>query len=476
MKKATLSLLCALLTLTSVARQKPVLYTTTADGNKSFLKSTLKVSPEAEGKIVGILTDRRMQVIDGFGAAVTGSTCYNLMQMTEANRKDFITRTFSPRKGLGFSYIRISIGCSDFSLSEYTCCDKEGIENFALTSEELDYVIPIIQEIKKVNPTIKILGSPWTCPIWMKVNNLQDRKPFPSWTDGELNPRYYNDYAKYFVLWIQAFRQHGININAVTVQNEPLNRGNSASLFMGWEQQQEFVAKALGPAFQKAGLQTKIYAFDHNYDYDRLPEQQQYPLRIYDNQKAASFLSGAAYHNYGGSREELKRVGAERPDKELIFTETSIGMWNDGRNLKKRLMEDMREVALGTVLGGCRAVMVWNLMLDTERGPNRPKGCTVCYGAVDIDRNDWKTLHYNSHYYAIGHMSCVVRPGAVRIEVAEPAEDSRLTYAAFQNIDRTMAFVALNEAYMPQTLSIPMDEGGFLNLNLPPRSVCSVKW
>ena len=52
-------------------------------------------------------------------------------------------------------------------------------------------------------------------------------------------------------------------------QNEPLNRGHSASLFMGWQEQQTFIAQALGPAPQRAGLKTKLYAFDHNYNYDR---------------------------------------------------------------------------------------------------------------------------------------------------------------------------------------------------------------
>ena len=83
--------------------------------------------------------------MDGFGAAVTGSTCYNLMQMTPTDRTKFLTETFSDKNGLGFSYIRISIGCSDFSLSEYTCCDTKGIENFALQTEEKEYVIPILK-------------------------------------------------------------------------------------------------------------------------------------------------------------------------------------------------------------------------------------------------------------------------------------------------------------------------------------------
>ena len=88
-------------------------------------------------------------------------------------------------------------------------------------------------------------------------------------------------------------------------------------------------------------------------------------------------------------------------------------MWNDGRNLEKRLMEDMEETALGTVNNWCKAVIVWNLMLDNERGPE-PERVVVqtCYGAVDIDRSDYKTITRNSHYYIIGHLSSVVKPGA----------------------------------------------------------------
>jgi len=172
----------------------------------------------------------RYQEMDGFGAAVTGSTCYNLLQMTTENRTKFLKETFSPAEGVGMSYIRISIGCSDFSLSEYTCCDVQGIQNFGLTAEENDYVIPILKEILAINPNIKILGSPWTCPRWMKVNNLNDLQPFNSWTSGQLNPAYYADYATYFVKWIQAFKQQGINIYSVTPQNEPFLWGGKKNL------------------------------------------------------------------------------------------------------------------------------------------------------------------------------------------------------------------------------------------------------
>lgn len=459
----------------AATKKQADVYTTTADRAQSFNHTTLKLSKApASGSVITLNPAVKYQEMDGFGAAVTGSTCYNLMQMTPADRAKFLHQTFSEKGGLGFSYIRISIGCSDFSLSEYTCCDTKGIENFALQAEEKEYVIPILKDILAINPSVKIMGSPWTCPKWMKVNNLEEKLPFDSWTSGQLNPDYYQDYSTYFVKWIQAFREEGIEIYSVTPQNEPLNRGNSASLFMGWKEELAFVRDALGPAFRAAGLDTKIYAFDHNYNYDNMPEQQQYPLKMYDDEVAAAFLTGAAYHNYGGRRDELNNVRNGRPDKELVFTETSIGMWNDGRNLERRLIEDMREVALGTVNNWCKGVIVWNLMLDDERGPWREGGCKTCYGAVDINREDYKTMTYNSHYYIIGHMSSVVKPGAVRIE-SKGIEDKGLMYSAFLNPDGTVAFVLLNEGSEPASVTVK-DGKRYLNCEVPAKSVTSYCW
>ncbi|MDR1408642.1 MAG: glucosylceramidase [Tannerella sp.] len=416
----------------------------------------------------------RYQVMDGFGAAVTGSTCYNLLQMTPENRATFLRETFSPADGMGHSYIRISIGCSDFSLSEYTCCDTEGIEHFALTSEENEYVIPVLREILAVNPDVRIMASPWTCPRWMKVNNLTDRQPFHSWTGGQLNPLYYDDYAAYFVKWIRAFAAQGIAIRSVTPQNEPLNRGNSASLFMGWREQLDFVNNHLVPHLQSAALDTKVYLFDHNYNYDNMADQLDYPLKIYDAGIDAATVAGAAYHNYGGNRDELLHIHRSYPDRELVFTETSIGAWNDGRNLENRLLEDMREVALGAVNNWCKAVIVWNLMLDTERGPNREGGCRTCYGAVDIDRNGYTAITRNSHYYIISHLAAVVKPGAVRIAAAGLA-DADITYAAFENPDGSRAAVLLNSA--PQGRKITIDDGRrHFTHDVPPGSVVSYLW
>ncbi|WP_183305465.1 glycoside hydrolase family 30 protein [Dysgonomonas hofstadii] len=416
----------------------------------------------------------KFQEMDGFGAAVTGSTCFNLLRMDKEDRYKFLKETFDPKDGLGYSYIRISIGCSDFSLSEYTCCDEEGIENFALQSEEKDYVIPILKDILKINPSIKILGSPWTCPRWMKVNNLSDLQPYNSWTSGQLNPKYYQDYATYFVKWIKAFEKEGIPITAITIQNEPLNRKNSASLYMGWEEQRDFIKTALGPQLEKSGLHPKVYAFDHNYNYDNIASQKSYPLKIYQDTDAAKYLTGAAYHDYGGNRSELINIHNGQPDKELIFTETSIGTWNNGQDLNSRLMADMENVALGTVNNWCKAVIVWNLMLDTSRGPWRDGGCKTCYGAVDISLSDFRTITRNSHYYIIGHMSSVVKPGAVRIGTKGFFEDGFI-YSAFENTDGTYAMVLLNKNSSSKKITISDNKKHFV-FEVPAKSVVSYRW
>ena len=142
------------------------IYTTTSSLTRDLARDAVNLSPKDNLAPTTITLNpaEQYQTMDGFGAAITGSTCYNLLLMKPADRHAFLTETFSDKDGFGFSYIRISIGCSDFSLSEYTCCDTKGIENFALQSEEKDYILPILKEILAINPSIKVIAAPWACP------------------------------------------------------------------------------------------------------------------------------------------------------------------------------------------------------------------------------------------------------------------------------------------------------------------------
>lgn len=461
----------------SLRAEQVRIYTTTADGKKQMEYTTAQTSRSKLAKHIVLTPSETFQEMDGFGYAITYSASYNLMQMSPADRRAFLTRTFSRTDGYGVSYVRISIGCSDFSSTEYSLCDKEGLENFRLHQDETQYVIPILKEILAINPDLKIMAAPWTCPKWMKVKSLSNRVGYDSWTSGSLNSDHYQTYADYFVLFVQAFAAEGIPIYAVTPQNEPLNRGNCASLYMPWDEEAAFVNK-LAPAFAHAGIKTKIYCFDHNYNYDNIADQQDYPINFYNaldpDMDGRELVVGSAWHDYGGSVTELDDINQKAPDKEIIFTETSIGTWNDGRNLSSRLLTDMQNLVYNTVIRKSKAVMVWNFMLDLNRGPNLDGGCQTCYGAVDIDQNDYHTLTYNSHYFVIAHASLAAHPGARRIAASMASAVSDINFIAFSNPDGTYGAVIFNTGGTSQQVSVAANSTSVARLTLPAKSIVTV--
>lgn len=444
-------------------------YVTTSDRSHLFTEKDLEFNRPASMSpyIVNLDFDRTYQTVDGFGAAVTGATSYNLMKMQQEDRTAFLKDIFDREEGLGSSLIRVSIGASDFPAGrkEFTWCDTEGIENFAPHSDDVQYLIPVLKEIYAINPDVKIIGSPWSAPVWMKES--------ASWTSASLKPEYYDDYAQYFVKWIQYMESQGFDIYAVTPQNEPLNKGNSMSMYMGWQQQRDFIKQALGPAFRDAGIDTKILVFDHNFNYDNIADQIGYPLHIYEDPDASQYVAGSAWHSYGGNVSELDQIIYEYPDKEIYFTEASIGAWN--YTFENCLVNDFETIFIGSLSRMGKGVTLWNLLLDDKGGPYGSAGaCTTCYGAVDISSSDYHTLTYRTHYYNIAHASKVIMPGAVRIGT-EGFELDGLDYLAFRNPDGSIGVIIVNKNTGAQTLTFNTDEYS-VNYEVPGRSLVSLSW
>lgn len=448
-------------------------YTTSANGSALFKETGLDYSKVSMSPYkVTLDPATTYQTIDGFGPAVTGASCYNLLQMSQNERTALLKKCFDPETGAGFSFIRVHIGGSDFSMDEYTCCDREGIEFFAIPDIEKEGIFPILKEILAINPEIKIMGSPWSCPKWMKGQVKDPSKPYDSWTSGRLNPAYYDDYAEYFVQWVTEMEANGFPIYAITMQNEPLNKGNSMSLYMPWEDQAAFV-KHLGPAFEKAGIKTKILCYDHNYNYDNVNGQDNYPLNIYADAEASKWIDGSAWHNYDGNVSELDEIASAAPDKSIYFTEASIGSWN--YNFELCVIVDFESIFLGTMSRGGKGVLLWNMMLDDHGKPYRPGGCSTCYGAIEINSSDYSTLKYNSHFYDLAQCSKVIRPGAVRIGTSGYTA-AGLTYLAFRNTDGSTAFVALNNSDEERTVAVYETAERSFKYNIPAKTIASFRW
>ena len=198
---------------------------------------------------ITIDTTKTYQEMEGFGYTLTGGSAMLLHKMSDKVRASIIQELFGNKENnIGVSYLRASIGASDLDENTWSYNDlasgetDENLEHFSLAYDTL-YLVPVLKEILKVNPQLKIMGSPWSAPTWMKTNN--DTR------GGSLKEEYHQVYANYFVKYIEAMTSHGINIDAITIQNEPLHPGNNPSMLMLPEQQKEFIKNSLGPIFKE---------------------------------------------------------------------------------------------------------------------------------------------------------------------------------------------------------------------------------
>ena len=278
---------------------------------------------------------------------------------------------------------------------------------------------------------------------------------------GSLKPECYPAYAHYFVKYVQAMKAQGIAIDAVTIQNEPLNPANNPSLKMEAPEQAAFIRDHLGPAFRAAGLPTRIVCYDHNAD------RPDYPLTILDDPRAAAFVDGSAFHLYRGTISALSQVHAAHPEKNLYFTEQWVGAPG---NLRGDLNWHVHQLIIGASRNWCRTVIEWNLSSDPAYQPHTDRGgCDRCLGAVTLEGDN---VRRNPAYYLIAHASKFVRPGSVRIG-STASED--FPNVAFQTPSGRTVLIVLN----PATTSRPFawrSRGRVASLDLEAGSVATLVW
>ncbi|MFD0834885.1 glycoside hydrolase family 30 beta sandwich domain-containing protein [Mariniflexile aquimaris] len=341
------------------------------------------------------------QTIDGFGYTLTGGSAQVINQLSVAKKQELLQELFGvAENSISISYLRVSIGASDLNATPFTYNDlATGETDVTLAKFSLSKdaeVIAMLKEILAINPNIKILGSPWSAPVWMKDNN--------SFIGGSLQPQYYSVYAQYFVKYIQGMKAEGINIDAITIQNEPLHDGNNPSLYMTASQQADFIKNHLGPAFVAANINTKIIVWDHNCD------NPQYPIEVLNDSGANPYIDGAAFHLYNGDITALSTVHNAFPNKNVYFTEQYTSSTGD---FSGDLNWHLKNVVIGSMRNWSKTALEWNLANNAAFGPHTDGGCTVCKGAITI--NSSESFQRNVAYYIIAHASKFVPAGSVRI-------------------------------------------------------------
>lgn len=418
------------------------LWLTTADQSALFEKQnvSLKFSNSTNSyPTITVDTTRKYQTIEGFGFTLTGGSAYLINRLPDDQRSNLLHELFgTDSTNIGVSYLRVSIGASDLSRRTFSYDDMpEGETDPDLSEFDLgpdkDTVVPILQEILEINPDIKIMGSPWSAPVWMKTNN--------STIGGSLKREYYDVYAQYFVKYIKAMKEYGIEIDAITPQNEPLHGGNNPSMVMTAEEEATFIKDYLGPAFDAAGIDTKIIIYDHNAD------RPEYPIKVLSDPEARKYIAGSAFHLYAGDISALSQVHNAFPDKGIYFTEQYT---SSSGSFSGDLSWHVRNLIIGATRNWSRIVLEWNLANNPSYGPHTDGGCTVCKGALTIG----STIDRNVSYYIIAHAAKFVQPGSKRIASNIVGN---LLNVAFKTPTGTKVLIVLNDGDNEQKFNISFD-------------------
>ncbi len=382
------------------------------------------------------------QEIEGFGASLTGSSAYLIKNMDQTARAALLKDLFT-EEGIALKYLRLCIGSSDFSLGNYTYCDETDISKFAIPGVDKRDLLPVLKEILTLNKDIKLMGSPWSAPAWMKKNNHL----YGGSLRGEV---VYNDFAEYFIKYINAYKSEGITIDAITLQNEPRHQINTyPTMYMEWDEQNKIIRDYLGPKFRAAELATKILIWDHNF------HGVDYPLNILGDAETRKYVAGSAFHGYNGTPADLSRLTDLYPEVPLYFTEQSGGGWNTDDPIGNMLYY-MKDMLMPTINRGSRNFLMWNLALNTQNGPVTTKtgGCQNCRGVVTI-KDDNKTYSVNEEYYLLGHFSKFIKKGAHRIAYSlSRTKPVNMEVSAFLNPDGTKVVVVLNQSGKKQTFTV----------------------
>jgi glucosylceramidase len=433
---------------------------------------------------IAVDPSRTYQTMDGFGASITDSSANVLYGLDRRTREATMRRLFEDND---LSVLRQPMGASDFVAGDFYTYDDlpPGRTDFDMSEFSVAHdraqILPLLRRALDLNPRLKVIGSPWSPPAWMKTNG--------SLIGGRLidDPRIYAAYARYFVKFVKAYERAGVPVFAVTVQNEPQNRTPSGYPGMDLPVAQEAkLVVAVGRAFRAAGIDTKILGYDHNWsmhpdDVASTPPgeepETEYPTDLLRSD-AGRYLAGTAFHCYSGDPSRQTELQRRFPDKGIWFTECSGSHGPadpPAQVFSDTLRWHARNLVLGVTRNWGRTVVNWNLALDPSGGPHNG-GCDTCTGVVTVGPGN--TVTENAEYHTLGHLARFVKPGAKRIastSFGTTGWNGQVMDAAFMDRDGRIALVVHNENDDPRSFAVAQGGRSF-EYTLPGGSLATFTW
>ena len=455
------------ITLVSVSTTWGVdIWVTTGDKSQLLKQQTdllFQAGTGSGGTAITVVPSTTYQTISGFGAAMTDSSAWLFQnELTVAQRDKLMRQMFSPSSGIGLNYLRVPMGASDFTASgNYSYNDNpvggtdEFQTQFSIAHDEA-YIVPRLQQALALNPDLKLMGSPWSAPGWMKTNGSMIG------AGASLKTQWEASYALYLTKFVQAYTAAGLPIDTLSLQNEPLHTTNYPTMSMSATQQTNIIKNNLGPLFAAEGITTKILAYDHNWD------NTAYPIQVLNDPVARQYVAGSAFHAYAGTVSAQTTVHNAHPDKDIYFTEITGGDW--ATNFGDNLIWNFQNIFNGAVRNWSKNALLWNLALDQNDGPHL-NGCGNCRGVVTINTANG-AVTFNEEFYALGQVTKAVQPNAVRVSSTFSGVVDNIAYT---NPDGSQALVAANTSASATTIRV-VHNGQHFSYQIPARSVATFLW
>jgi O-glycosyl hydrolase/lysophospholipase L1-like esterase len=450
---------------------------TSLGGDRLTPKSALSFGSLSGQPDIRVDASRQFQPIDGFGATFNEAGWATLTKptVTAAQRDAVLTKLFAPTAGAGFTIARTPIGSDDFSLSHYSYDETPGdfaLQNFSIAHDQ-QYLVPYIKAAQ-AKGAFRLMASPWTAPSWMKANDsLLGQPGDPKLIEPATNPRYYQAYADYFAKYVAAYKAKGIDINDVSVQNEPENPAKFEATTFTSDQMEKFVGSYLGPTFASTGTKSRIRIYEHNQDH------WWYPAHVIADPTVKPYAAGADFHPYECDFGQdycadgnLGLFDQAAPGYSTWMSEhTDLGQAEPDNYVRD---EKWGREVVKQINAGQGAYIYWNMVLDQNGGPVTDLSAPQ-EPLVEVDTSTSPaTISYLPKYYQLAQFSKYVKPGAHRIGAEGGTSGDTVTQTAFENPDGSRVLVAVNSG-PAKTLTVGEGSNGF-QTTLAAHSTTTFTW
>ncbi|KFY05345.1 hypothetical protein O988_00081 [Pseudogymnoascus sp. VKM F-3808] len=396
------------------------------------------------------------QKVSGFGASVTETTVDVFNKLPPLKLAKLLVELMTP-VGNDFGVLRHTIGSSDLSPEPAMSYDDNGgnAGKVDLTLAHFDIgdrgraMVKMLKAMKLLDWDLTILGTAWGPPGWMMNGGM-----YVGASNNTLNHNYGKQYGEYFAKYLQEFQREGLHIDAITIQNEPLNNNTGMpTMVVQPDESGQIIRDYVGPALQRAGLKTEIWAYDHNTD------RPDYPQAVMDI--APQFVNTAAWHCYANPIDWTVLTDFYNTNSHIKgFKQFQTECWTSNIYTGWNQVPDF---VMGPMQNYAEGSLAWTLATDTNNGPclDTPGACCTCTGLVVVDTVAG-TYNFTTDYYMMGQFSKFMPRGATVLAgtgSSTNADGEGVESVASINPDLSRSVVIENKFTNPVYVSLTTKSG-----------------